>query len=84
MAPLYERYKETRPIGVHTITNTFGLLVFEPLEEDRYDCELVSAWSTMEGCHGYHRHQISYTPSGRAFIRKGQTRFYLDEIMRTA
>lgn len=83
MLPLYKRYKNEKPVGVQAITNTAGLIVFQPLEEDKPDCDFVTAWTNVLGdpC-GYHRSRVHYTLSGRAYLRKGQNRYYLDEIMR--
>lgn len=80
---LYKRYETVTPIGVVGVTNCFGLLVFEPLPEDRADAELVTAWSGSEGKRwNYRRHIVRYTTSGRPYINKGGSRYYLDEIMR--
>lgn len=83
MEPLYRRYQNERPVGVQALSNTFGIAVFDPLEEDRSDCDYVAAWFTEDDYEGFHRHKVSYTPSGRAYLRKGRFKFYLDEIMRT-
>ena len=83
---MYKRYAEVVPIGTYAFCNTFGILVFEPDEVDKYkeNCDLVCAWSNCsENVYGYHRHKIHYTTAGRAYIRKGSLKIYLDEIMRT-
>ncbi len=82
--PMYKRYANNKPMGTYTLTNCFGLVVFEPDEIDKYDCELVCAWWSTEGMYGFHKHMIHYTALGRGFIRKGGTRIYLDEVMRDA
>lgn len=33
---------------------------------------------------GFHKHMVHYSTAGRAFIRKGSLRIYLDEVMRIA
>lgn len=83
---MYKRYENVTPMGVQAFCNTFGIAIFEPDEIDKYKegCELVAAWSTTQGLHGFHKHQIFYSTSGRAFIRKGSLRIYLDEVMRVA
>lgn len=83
---MYKRYAEVAPIGAYALCNTFGILVFEPDEVDKYkeNCDLICAWSNCgESVYGYHRHKIHYTTAGKAYIRKGSLKIYLDEIMRT-
>lgn len=83
MKTLYKRYETAAPVGVVGITNCYGLLVFEPLPEDRADAEFITAWSGSDGQRwNYRRHIVRYIASGRAYINKGRTRYYLDEIMR--
>lgn len=80
---LHEVYGAARPVGAVCLCNTFGLLIFEPTEEDRADTDFITAWENCEGSRwGFHRNRVHYTTSGRAFLRKGSLRFYLDEIMR--
>lgn len=81
--PLYKRYATAAPVGVVALSNCFGLLVFEPLEEDRPDTEYITAWSGSEGQRWtFSRNKVHYTTSGRPFLIKGSQRFYFDEIMR--
>lgn len=82
---MYKRYENATPIGVQAFCNTFGIAIFEPDEIDRYKegCDVVAAWAD-ENYHGFHKHQIFYSTSGRAFIRKGSLRIYLDEVMKVA
>lgn len=80
---LYKTYGNRRPCGAVSLSNCFGLLVYEPTEEDSADSEFITAWSGSDSqAWGYHRNKIHYTSSGRAYLRKGSLRFYLDEIMR--
>lgn len=82
MLPMYKRYENIEPVGATHITNTFGLLVYEPDENDKFDCDFVCCWHNGENAYGFHKHMVHYTTAGRPFIRKGSLRFYLDEIMR--
>ena len=83
MTALYKRYETAAPVGAVALSNCFGLLVFEPQDEDRADTDYITAWSGSEGQRwGFHRNRVQYTISGRAYINKGHSRYYLDEIMR--
>lgn len=81
---MYKRYANVSPIGVLAFCNTFGVLVFEPDEMDKYNegCDLICAWSNGYDRWGFHRHKIHYSTAGRSYIRKGSNRIYLDEIMK--
>ena len=84
---MYKRYENAAPMGAMALCNTFGVLVYEPDEIDRYKegCELVAAWCNMgESVWGFHKHKVHYSTAGRAFIRKGSLRIYLDEVMKCA
>lgn len=60
--PLYKRYADCRPVGSVCLCNTFGVLVFEPMEEDKPDTDFITAWSDSEGqTWGYHRNTVHYT-----------------------
>ena len=83
MTPLYKRYETAAPVGAVALSNCFGLLVFEPQDEDRADSDFITAWSGSEGQRwGFHRNRVQYATSGRAYINKGHSRYYLDEIIR--
>ena len=85
--PMYKRYENAAPIGSMALCDTFGVLVYEPDETDKYkeDCDLIVAWCNCgESVWGFHKHKIHYSTAGRAFIRKGSMRIYLDEVMRCA
>ena len=75
--PLYKHVNNTRPVGVLGITNCFGIAVFD-IDGD----ECISAFHTGEGYYNARRHMIHYSTSGRPFIRKGGTRWYLDQFTR--
>lgn len=80
---LYKTYQNRRPCGSVALSNCFGLLVFEPTEEDKPDTDFITAWCSVDvPAWGFHRNKLHYTASGRAYLRKGGFRFYLDEIMR--
>ena len=83
MTPLYKRYETAAPVGAVALSNCFGVLVFEPQDEDRADTEFITAWSGSEGQRwGFHRNRVHYTTSGRPYLIKGGQRYYFDEIMR--
>lgn len=79
-----KRYEAEKPIGVYSLSNCFGILFFEPGEEDKYNknCDLIVAYSNGISAEGYHKHKIYHSPAGRSYIRKGGIRIYLDEVMR--
>lgn len=77
---LYQQYKDVAPIGAVPISNNWGLMIYAPCDND--SCDLVVAWVSGDCVYGYHRHMIHYTESGRGYIRKGNMRFYLDDILR--
>lgn len=81
--PMYKRYQNKQPIGVYTLCNTVGVLFFEPDENDKYNdnCDVIAAYAS-ETRWGFHRHKIHYNSTGRAYIRKGSYRIYLDEVIR--
>lgn len=78
--PLYKQYENAQPVGAYTMCNTFALVI---LDIDERDEIAVTAWSNGKQYYNIRRNRIHYSPSGRAYIRKGGTRFYFDEIMRT-
>ena len=79
---MYKRYASNKPVGAAYISGTFGLHVYEPDENDKYDCDYVCSWNNGENEFGFHKHMVHYSKSGRAFIRKGSLRIYLDEVMK--
>jgi hypothetical protein len=82
MTPLYKQYETAHPVGAYTMCNTFALVI---LDIDDREGIAVAAWTNPAGQSGYNgirRHRIAYTYTGRAYIRKGGTRFYFDQIMR--
>lgn len=81
MLPMYKRYADCKPVGTAYISGTFGLIVYEPDENDKFDCDFICSWHNGETEWGHHKHKI-HLNNGRPFIRKGNLRIYMDEIMR--
>jgi hypothetical protein len=75
---LKERYKNVEPVGVYVLCNYGGLVILD-MDDDR----ATVAYDFGEGYKQIRRHNIYYTYTGRAYIRKGGTRYYFDQIMRT-
>ena len=71
-------YKEAAPVGLYPMNNSGGLAILDILSDD----SVIAAWHYGEGYEGIRRHQVYYTYTGRAYIRKAGQRFYLDQIMR--
>ena len=76
--PLYKQVEKTRPDAVMGITNCFGLAVFSVNSDG-----CIAAFSGMDGrYYNARRHTIHYSTAGRPYIRKGGTRWYLDNFIR--
>ena len=73
-------YKEATPVGVYVMNNFGGLVILDILSDE----SVIAAWHYGEGYEGIRRHQVYYTYTGRAYIRKASRRFYLDQIMRVS
>ena len=73
-------YKEAAPVGVYIMNNFGGLAILDILSDE----SVIAAWHYGEGYEGIRRHQVYYTYTGRAYIRKAGRRFYLDQIMRVS
>lgn len=71
-------YKNAAPIGVYPMSNFGGLVILDMIG----DKSAVAAWSDGEKYENIRRHQIFYTYTGRAYIRKNGRRYYFDQIMR--
>lgn len=79
----YKKYENRQPCGAVALSNCFGLLVYEPTEGDGADADYITAWSTVGSKNwGFRKNKVYYTSTGRAFLRKGSQRFFLDEIIR--
>ena len=75
---LKEKYKNADPVGVYVLCNYGGLVIL-----DMDDEKATVAFDFGEGYKQIRRHNIYYTYTGRAYIRKGGTCYYFDQIMRT-
>lgn len=76
---LAEKYADTAPVGVAALSNFGGLAVLDILEGGDV---VVAAWDFGSGYQKIRRHKVQYTTSGRAYVRKENHRFYMDEICR--
>lgn len=75
---LKERYKNADPIGVYTLCNFGGLAVLDMDGE-----KATAAYNFGNGYKQIRRHNIYYTYTGRAYIRKNGRRYYFDQIIKT-
>ena len=75
---LKERYKNADPVGVYTLCNFGGLAILDIDGE-----KATAAYNFGEGYEQIRRHNIYYTFTGRAYIRKNGRRYYFDQIIRT-
>lgn len=81
---MYKRYADKTPVAVHNIAAFAGIALFEPDEIDKYNgAEIVSALYNGEKYTNFHKHEIKYSPSGRAYIYKTGGKMFLDTFMRT-
>lgn len=71
-------YKEAAPVGLYPLNNFGGLAILDILSDE----SVIAAWHYGEGYKSIRRHQVYYTFTGRAYIRKNGSRFYLDQIVR--
>lgn len=77
--PLYKYVANNNPDGIIPVGYAgIGIWLV-----DGYGDECIAAWM-YSGCDGARRHCINYTDTGRAYIRKGGRRWYLDDAMRVA
>ena len=75
---LKERYQDAAPVGLYPMNNFGGLAILDIQDETA-----VCAWHYGDGYRSIRRHQVFYTYTGRAYIRKAGQRFYFDQILRT-
>ena len=76
--PIYKKYAEAKVIGVLPLCNFGGLEILET----EYTCgPLLACFNFGERQH-FHFHNVHTSQSGRMYIRKLGTRYYLDQIMR--
>ena len=71
-------YKDAAPVGVYPMNNFGGLAILDIISDEM----VIAAWHYGDGYESIRRHQIFYTYTGRAYIRKRSRRYYLDQIMR--
>lgn len=74
---LKERYKNAAPMGVHTLNNFGGLAILDIDGE-----KATAAYNFGDGYKQIRRHNIYYTFTGRAYIRKSGRRYYFDQILK--
>ena len=75
---LKERYKNAAPVGVYTLNNFGGLAILDIDEE-----KATAAYNFGDGYKQIRRHNIYYTYTGRAYIRKSGQRYYFDQILKS-
>lgn len=78
--PLYKQYENRHPIGICPLCNFGGLAILDII--DHADT-VIAAFDFGSGYQKIRRHKIYYSDAGRAYIRKNNTRYYFDQIMRT-
>ena len=76
---LKQIYQDTAPVGVYPMNNFGGLAILDIINDEIAVC----AWHYGNEYENIRRHQIFYTFTGRAYIRKAGRRYYFDQIMRT-
>jgi hypothetical protein len=76
---LKERYRDAAPVGLYPMSNFGGLAILDIISDETAVC----AWHCGDGYESIRRHQIFYTYTGRAYIRKAGRRYYFDQIMRS-
>ena len=74
---LKQYYKNAVPVGVYPLCN-FGGLAILAIEGEK----AIAAYNFGNGYKQIRRHNIFYTYTGRAYIRKNGTRYYFDQIMK--
>ena len=57
---LKERYYGKNPHGTMHYTNTMGIVVWFPDDNDKFDCDIVSAnWCLDHGYSNFRKHKIN-------------------------
>lgn len=84
MKPMYDRYTDKEPIGVYSFLYDFGINFYEPDEIDKYkeNCDFICCYTNSKHKWNFRKHKVYYMPSGRPFIKKGNHRIYLDNVIR--
>ena len=78
--PLYKYCQENRPDGI-IASGYIGVGIWTV---DSCGDEVIAAWGNGESWSNAARHAINYSASGRPYIRKSGSRWYLDEALRAA
>ena len=78
---LSKQYESRRPLAVLPLSNFGGLAILDIINECG-DTVIVAAWNFGRGYENTRRYTVKETTSGRSFIRKGNRRFYLDQMLR--
>lgn len=77
--PIYKKYANARAIGILPLCNFGGLEILET----EYNCgPILACFNFGEGRTDFHFHNVHYSESGRAYIRKCGRRYFLDLVMR--
>ena len=79
---LYKIYGDKKPCGTLTLCNFGGLVLYDPVDDDYYECDFITAWNFGGEPYNFHRVNVHYTAGGRAYVNKGGSRYYLDQIVR--
>ena len=79
-------YKDKKPVGAYSISNSCELLFYKPEFEDAINgCDYVVGFisgSIDNPGNKFSRHKICYTLSGRAYINKLSQKIYLSNVIR--
>lgn len=75
-----ELYKNEAPLGAWGIGYGYSLVVFEPIEDDRFYKDLVLA-DFANNYSNYRAVNIHATKYGREYVTRYGVRYYLDECM---
>lgn len=82
MKTLRDYYENKKPIAYLSTFPGLGILLFAPIDEDICDV-VISTWVYPNDEYDrFSKNVVHHTPSGRAYIRKANHRYYLDEFMK--
>ena len=73
------RFENAQPVGACHITNAISVVIFDI---NHAEDTAVVGYSTHAGYSNIRTHKINTTSSGRFYIRKGNARYYFDNMMR--
>ena len=77
--PIYRKYATAKAVAVLPLSNWGGL---EILETEYTGEPILACFNYGSGRKNFHFHNVHRTESGRYYIRKLGTRYYLDQMMR--